>query len=221
MVLTGLRLCEPEVVEVLDTVCDRVPVLVAKKGVDVIFGLTEPKADADEVLDERNEPVPELVAVVVLVVLIEAVPVGQWVAVFDPEEDPVLVGEKVIMLLHDAEPVRIGLLEDDTVVLIDTVLFVLDFAVRLLVLQAVEVLLEVVDSENVLLLVLLCVLRIEPLVVTEIGPVNVIRNELVVVALWVEVLLGKEDLLFVRLKASDKEARSEPVIVFEPALVRL
>lgn len=157
LVYTGLRLCEPDVVEVLDTVCDCDPVPVPKKGVYVIFGLLEPNGDADVVLDELNEPVPELDAVVVLVVLIEAVPVGQWVAVFDPEEDPVLVGEKVIMLLHDAEPVCIGVLESDTVLLIDTVLFEVAFSALLFVLQAVEVLLEVVDSEYVPVLVLLCV----------------------------------------------------------------
>jgi hypothetical protein len=205
----------------LDTVCDFEPVRVPTKGVNVIFGLPEPKADADVVLDELNEPVPELVAVVVLVVLIEAVPVGQWVAVFDPEEDPVLVGEKVIMLLHDAEPVCIGDLEMDTVLVIDTVLLAVAFAALLFVLDAVEVLLTVVDSENVLLLVLLWVIRIEQVVVTEIGPDKVIRNELVFVALCVDVLLGKEDLLFVRLTAIDKEAPSEPVIVLEPPDVRL
>ena len=45
----------------------------------------------------------------------------------------------------------------------------------------------------------------------ETGPVNVIRNELVFVALWVEVLLGKEDLLFVKLWAIEPEAPTEVV----------
>jgi hypothetical protein len=45
----------------------------------------------------------------------------------------------------------------------------------------------------------------------ETGPVKVIRKEFVVVALCVEVLLGKEDLLFVKLCAIEPEAPTEAV----------